>query len=157
MFPTNAFLKPIDLFVVFATRQWLNAMSDSCLVFKCDKYRRGIIDGSACSSLCDKDTFYMSRCLSTLPNNQVGKHLFRATSRDLHLQFKFLYLFPKKIVFIHVPQPIRFISSNFSRLHCFQYVDLKISLSNQIWASICCRVDLICQRLSESEMPTQVN
>ncbi|XP_077413678.1 divergent protein kinase domain 1A isoform X1 [Vanacampus margaritifer] len=37
----------------------------------CDKYRRGIIDGSACSSLCDKDTFYMSRCLSTLPNNQV--------------------------------------------------------------------------------------
>lgn len=37
----------------------------------CDKYRKGIIDGSACSSLCDKDTLYMSRCLSTLPNNQV--------------------------------------------------------------------------------------
>uniref|UniRef100_A0A3B4Z348 Protein FAM69A-like n=1 Tax=Stegastes partitus TaxID=144197 RepID=A0A3B4Z348_9TELE len=37
----------------------------------CDKYRRGIIDGSACSSLCDKETLYMSRCLSTLPNNQV--------------------------------------------------------------------------------------
>ncbi|XP_057712844.1 divergent protein kinase domain 1A isoform X1 [Corythoichthys intestinalis] len=37
----------------------------------CDKYKRGIIDGSACSSLCDKDTFYMSRCLSTFPNNQV--------------------------------------------------------------------------------------
>uniref|UniRef100_A0AAQ4S4N7 Divergent protein kinase domain 1Aa n=1 Tax=Gasterosteus aculeatus aculeatus TaxID=481459 RepID=A0AAQ4S4N7_GASAC len=37
----------------------------------CDNYRKGIIDGSACSSLCDKDTLYMSRCLSTLPNNQV--------------------------------------------------------------------------------------
>ncbi|XP_028987391.1 divergent protein kinase domain 1A isoform X2 [Betta splendens] len=37
----------------------------------CDKYRRGIIDGSACSSLCDKETLYMGRCLSTLPNNQV--------------------------------------------------------------------------------------
>ncbi|XP_077471223.1 divergent protein kinase domain 1A [Stigmatopora argus] len=37
----------------------------------CDKYKKGIIDGSACSSLCDKDTFYMSRCLSTFPNNQV--------------------------------------------------------------------------------------
>lgn len=156
MFPTNAFLKPIDLFVVFATCQWLNAMSDSCLVFKCDKYRRGIIDGSACSSLCDKDTFYMSRCLSTLPNNQVGKHLFRATSRDLHLQFKFLYLFPKKNG-IHSCPAADSLSSHFSRLHCFQYVDLKMSLSNQIWASICCRVDLICQRLSESEMPTQVN
>uniref|UniRef100_A0A672J554 Divergent protein kinase domain 1Aa n=1 Tax=Salarias fasciatus TaxID=181472 RepID=A0A672J554_SALFA len=38
---------------------------------KCDKYRKGIIDGSACSSLCDKETLYMGRCLSTLPNNQV--------------------------------------------------------------------------------------
>lgn len=43
---------------------------------KCDNYRKGIIDGSACSSLCDKDTLYMSRCLSTLPNNQVGKNTF---------------------------------------------------------------------------------
>ncbi|XP_064848398.1 divergent protein kinase domain 1A-like [Oncorhynchus masou masou] len=37
----------------------------------CDKYRRGIIDGSACSSLCDKDTLYLGRCLSTSPNHQV--------------------------------------------------------------------------------------
>uniref|UniRef100_A0A1A8N7S8 Family with sequence similarity 69, member A n=1 Tax=Nothobranchius pienaari TaxID=704102 RepID=A0A1A8N7S8_9TELE len=37
----------------------------------CDKYRRGIIDGSACSSLCDKETLYLGRCLSTLANNQV--------------------------------------------------------------------------------------
>lgn len=38
---------------------------------KCDKYRRGIIDGSACSSLCDKETLYLGRCLSTLTSNQV--------------------------------------------------------------------------------------
>uniref|UniRef100_A0A3Q3EM35 Divergent protein kinase domain 1Aa n=1 Tax=Labrus bergylta TaxID=56723 RepID=A0A3Q3EM35_9LABR len=37
----------------------------------CDKYKKGIIDGSACSSLCDKQTLYLSRCLSALPNNQV--------------------------------------------------------------------------------------
>ncbi|XP_030628987.1 divergent protein kinase domain 1A [Chanos chanos] len=37
----------------------------------CDKYRRGVIDGSACSSLCDKGTLYFGRCLSTKPNNQV--------------------------------------------------------------------------------------
>uniref|UniRef100_A0A8C6U423 Divergent protein kinase domain 1Aa n=1 Tax=Neogobius melanostomus TaxID=47308 RepID=A0A8C6U423_9GOBI len=36
----------------------------------CDKYKRGIIDGSACVGLCDKETLYMGRCLSTLPNNQ---------------------------------------------------------------------------------------
>ncbi|XP_046905767.1 divergent protein kinase domain 1A-like [Hypomesus transpacificus] len=37
----------------------------------CDKYRRGIIDGSACSSLCEKDTLYLGKCLSVKPNNQV--------------------------------------------------------------------------------------
>uniref|UniRef100_A0A3P9IYS8 Divergent protein kinase domain 1Aa n=1 Tax=Oryzias latipes TaxID=8090 RepID=A0A3P9IYS8_ORYLA len=37
----------------------------------CEKYRRGVIDGSACSSLCDKGTLYFGRCLSSLPNNQV--------------------------------------------------------------------------------------
>ncbi|XP_006001654.1 divergent protein kinase domain 1A isoform X2 [Latimeria chalumnae] len=37
----------------------------------CDKYRKGIIDGSACSSLCDKETLYFGKCLSTKPNNQV--------------------------------------------------------------------------------------
>lgn len=42
-----------------------------CKTTICDKYRQGIIGGSACSSLCDKETFYLSRCLSTLPNNQV--------------------------------------------------------------------------------------
>lgn len=51
-------------------------MLNRCVVLfspQCDKYRKGIIDGSACSSLCDKGTLYMSRCLSTLPNNQVGQ------------------------------------------------------------------------------------
>ncbi|KAI1883118.1 hypothetical protein AGOR_G00241940 [Albula goreensis] len=37
----------------------------------CDKYRKGVIDGSACSSLCDKDTLYLGKCLSTKSNNQV--------------------------------------------------------------------------------------
>ncbi|KAK7945172.1 hypothetical protein WMY93_000900 [Mugilogobius chulae] len=37
----------------------------------CDKYKKGIIDGSACVGLCDKETLYMGRCLSTSPNNQV--------------------------------------------------------------------------------------
>ncbi|KAL1022648.1 hypothetical protein UPYG_G00030490 [Umbra pygmaea] len=37
----------------------------------CDKYRTGVIDGSACSSLCDKDTLYLGKCLSAKPNIQV--------------------------------------------------------------------------------------
>lgn len=41
-----------------------------CL-FQCDKYKTGVIDGSACSSLCAKETLYFGKCLSTKPNNQV--------------------------------------------------------------------------------------
>nr|XP_029542897.1 divergent protein kinase domain 1A-like [Oncorhynchus nerka] len=37
----------------------------------CDKYRKGLIDGSACTSLCEKDTLYLGKCLSSKPNNQV--------------------------------------------------------------------------------------
>ncbi|XP_041704532.1 divergent protein kinase domain 1A-like isoform X2 [Coregonus clupeaformis] len=37
----------------------------------CDKYRKGVIDGSACSSLCEKETLYLGKCLSAKPNNQV--------------------------------------------------------------------------------------
>nr|XP_015210659.1 PREDICTED: protein FAM69A isoform X2 [Lepisosteus oculatus] len=37
----------------------------------CDRYRKGVIDGSACSSLCDKETLYLGKCLSAKPNNQV--------------------------------------------------------------------------------------
>lgn len=57
-------------------KRWRGLMLNRCVVLfflQCDKYRKGIIDGSACSSLCDKETLYMSRCLSTLPNNQVGQ------------------------------------------------------------------------------------
>ncbi|XP_026802164.1 divergent protein kinase domain 1A isoform X2 [Pangasianodon hypophthalmus] len=42
-----------------------------CYTTICDKYRAGVIDGSACSSLCDKDSLYFRRCLSSKPNNQV--------------------------------------------------------------------------------------
>ncbi|XP_062843645.1 divergent protein kinase domain 1A [Trichomycterus rosablanca] len=42
-----------------------------CHTTICDKYSSGVIDGSACSSLCDKDSLYFRRCLSTSPNNQV--------------------------------------------------------------------------------------
>lgn len=41
-----------------------------CL-FQCDKYKTGVIDGSACSSLCAKETLYFGKCLSTKPNKQV--------------------------------------------------------------------------------------
>ncbi|XP_061093603.1 divergent protein kinase domain 1A-like [Conger conger] len=37
----------------------------------CDKYRKGVIDGSACNSLCNKKTLYLGKCLSAKPNNQV--------------------------------------------------------------------------------------
>uniref|UniRef100_A0A7N8YPK7 Divergent protein kinase domain 1Ab n=1 Tax=Mastacembelus armatus TaxID=205130 RepID=A0A7N8YPK7_9TELE len=37
----------------------------------CDKYRKGVIDGSACSSLCDKDTLYLGKCFTAKPNSQV--------------------------------------------------------------------------------------
>nr|XP_061797151.1 divergent protein kinase domain 1A-like isoform X1 [Nerophis lumbriciformis] len=42
-----------------------------CRTAICDQYKKGIIDGPACSSLCDKETFYLSRCLSSLPSEQV--------------------------------------------------------------------------------------
>uniref|UniRef100_A0A667XR35 Divergent protein kinase domain 1A n=1 Tax=Myripristis murdjan TaxID=586833 RepID=A0A667XR35_9TELE len=37
----------------------------------CDKYRKGVIDGSACSSLCEKGTLYLGKCFSSKPNSQV--------------------------------------------------------------------------------------
>lgn len=69
-----------------------NLISDIllCIFSKCDKYRKGIIDGSACSSLCDKETLYMSRCLSTLPNNQVGKQKSMFTCNESLVMFSLL-------------------------------------------------------------------
>ncbi|XP_028259975.1 divergent protein kinase domain 1A isoform X2 [Parambassis ranga] len=37
----------------------------------CDKYRKGVIDGSACSSLCEKDTLYLAKCFTVNPHSQV--------------------------------------------------------------------------------------
>lgn len=41
-----------------------------CKANICDKYRKGIIDGSACEGLCSKENLYFGKCLSTRPNNQ---------------------------------------------------------------------------------------
>uniref|UniRef100_A0A672N9I4 Divergent protein kinase domain 1A n=1 Tax=Sinocyclocheilus grahami TaxID=75366 RepID=A0A672N9I4_SINGR len=37
----------------------------------CDKFQKGVIDGSACNSLCEKDTLYLGKCLSAKPSNQA--------------------------------------------------------------------------------------
>ncbi|XP_010129223.1 PREDICTED: protein FAM69A-like, partial [Buceros rhinoceros silvestris] len=42
-----------------------------CRKIICDKYKTGVIDGSACSSLCAKETLYFGKCLSTKPSNQM--------------------------------------------------------------------------------------
>lgn len=41
-------------------------------IFQCDKFRKGVIDGSACSSLCEKDTLYLGKCFTAKPNSQVS-------------------------------------------------------------------------------------
>jgi len=55
--------------IAFFLEQFVKYFSP-CL-FQCDKYKTGVIDGSACSSLCAKETLYFAKCLSTKPNNQV--------------------------------------------------------------------------------------
>ncbi|KAK7888662.1 hypothetical protein WMY93_024222 [Mugilogobius chulae] len=42
-----------------------------CKNYICDRYRKGVIDGSACSSLCEKDTLYLGKCFTAKPNSQV--------------------------------------------------------------------------------------
>ncbi|KAM8875854.1 divergent protein kinase domain 1A [Spinachia spinachia] len=37
----------------------------------CNKYKKGVIDGSACSSLCEKDTLYLGKCFTAQPKSQV--------------------------------------------------------------------------------------
>uniref|UniRef100_A0A672I2H5 Divergent protein kinase domain 1A-like n=1 Tax=Salarias fasciatus TaxID=181472 RepID=A0A672I2H5_SALFA len=37
----------------------------------CDKFRKGVIDGSACSSMCEKDTLYLGKCFTVKPSSQV--------------------------------------------------------------------------------------
>lgn len=43
-------------------------------ILQCDKYRKGVIGGSACSSLCEKDTLYLGKCFSAKPGSQVSAH-----------------------------------------------------------------------------------
>lgn len=50
------------------------------LLSKCDKYRRGLIDGSACSSLCEKSTLYLGKCFTTRPITQVRTCLHTHTT-----------------------------------------------------------------------------
>lgn len=42
---------------------------------KCDKYRRGLIDGSACSSLCEKGSVYLGKCVTAKASSQVRSRL----------------------------------------------------------------------------------
>ncbi|KAM9130121.1 divergent protein kinase domain 1A isoform 1-T1 [Pangshura tecta] len=58
------------IYVEYATYTELCRGHD-CKKIICDKYKTGIIDGSACSSLCAKETLYFGKCLSTKPNNQM--------------------------------------------------------------------------------------
>uniref|UniRef100_A0A672I418 Divergent protein kinase domain 1A-like n=1 Tax=Salarias fasciatus TaxID=181472 RepID=A0A672I418_SALFA len=37
----------------------------------CDKFRKGVIDGSACSSMCEKDTLYLGKCFTVKPSSQA--------------------------------------------------------------------------------------
>ncbi|XP_077391118.1 divergent protein kinase domain 1A-like isoform X2 [Festucalex cinctus] len=48
------------------------------LCLKCAKYRNGLVDGSACSSLCDKNTLELNKCLSTHANKQVYSGMWGA-------------------------------------------------------------------------------
>lgn len=91
-----------------------------CL-FQCDKYRTGVIDGSACSSLCAKETLYFGKCLSTKPNNQV-----RLYSSNLVLSF-----------------PTEIWSGTSSRPLCQQAVYLFNTDYFRLFAVMCKRVFLI--------------
>ncbi|NP_001122210.1 divergent protein kinase domain 1B precursor [Danio rerio] len=42
-----------------------------CTMLICDHYRRGIISGSVCKSLCEEKTLSLHHCLSTSPTHQV--------------------------------------------------------------------------------------
>lgn len=44
-------------------------------VFQCDKYKKGVIGGSACSSLCEKGTLYLGKCFTAKPKSQVSLYI----------------------------------------------------------------------------------
>lgn len=62
-----------DAVVASSSAQFVKYFSPR--LFQCDKYKSGVIDGSACNSLCAKETLYFGKCLSTKPNNQVRLYL----------------------------------------------------------------------------------
>ncbi|XP_030625405.1 divergent protein kinase domain 1B [Chanos chanos] len=48
-----------------------------CHMVICDHYKRGIISGSVCKSLCEERTLTLQRCLSTSPTQQVYNGLWK--------------------------------------------------------------------------------
>ncbi|KAL6470819.1 hypothetical protein MHYP_G00219380 [Metynnis hypsauchen] len=48
-----------------------------CTMLICEHYRRGIISGSVCKSLCEEKTLTLQRCLSTSPAHQVYSAVWR--------------------------------------------------------------------------------
>lgn len=58
------------------------------ILSKCEKYRRGLIDGSACSSLCEKDTLHLGKCFTAKPKSQVGSRLPMLLSSRLSIQLR---------------------------------------------------------------------
>ncbi|XP_074859654.1 divergent protein kinase domain 1A isoform X4 [Carettochelys insculpta] len=58
------------LYVQYSTYTEL-CRGHNCKKIICDKYKTGVIDGSACSSLCARETLYFGKCLSTKPSNQM--------------------------------------------------------------------------------------
>nr|XP_061790324.1 divergent protein kinase domain 1A-like [Nerophis lumbriciformis] len=50
-----------------------------CTAAMCEKYRIALVDGSACSSLCDKNTLELNKCLGT----QASKQVYSCTWADL--------------------------------------------------------------------------
>ncbi|KAG1946429.1 divergent protein kinase domain 1B [Pimephales promelas] len=51
-----------------------------CTMLICDHYRRGIISGSVCKSLCEEKTLSFQHCLSTSPTHQVYSAVWKQKS-----------------------------------------------------------------------------
>ncbi|XP_018592336.1 divergent protein kinase domain 1B isoform X2 [Scleropages formosus] len=51
-----------------------------CQMVICDHYKRGIISGSSCKSLCEESTLKLQRCLSSSPTHQVYSGVWKEKS-----------------------------------------------------------------------------
>lgn len=67
-------------------------------ISQCDKYRKGVIDGSACSSLCEKDTLYLGKCFTAKPNSQVSLFLKSNITLQVCLLLIQLHLGPTLLI-----------------------------------------------------------